>query len=157
MDSYSYAGKMCNVLCMYCIVNVLWGSQQHCDRLVRHCVMLWVLRTNLVDVDCFTERMQWESTDLQNPATVDMTLGTCQMTMRLEHRFVQIRHSLQWTTEQQCTCHYFNVGARVFYCWYNYSLTLTDSLLSLQMYFLKIHKFLSLQSRVFSGKERELP
>ena len=56
--------------------------------------MLRVLRTNLVDVDCFTKSMQWESTNLQNPATVDMTLGTCEMTMRLEHRFVQVRHSL---------------------------------------------------------------
>ena len=40
------------------------------------------------------ERMQCEPRDLENPATVHVTVGTGQVTVRLEHRLVQVDHSL---------------------------------------------------------------
>jgi len=49
---------------------------------------------NLFCPVCLSERMQWKSSDLENPSTVHVTAGTRQVTVWLEHRLVQVDHSL---------------------------------------------------------------
>ena len=57
---------------------------------------------NLLGTVVVSERMQWESGDLQNPSTIHVTVSTGQVTVWLEHRLVQIHHSLALThTSQQ--------------------------------------------------------
>ena len=41
-----------------------------------------------------SERVQCESRDLENPSTIHVTVGTGQVTVWLEHRLVQVNHSL---------------------------------------------------------------
>jgi len=52
------------------------------------------MKFNLVSVTVLSERMQWESRDLENPSTVHVTVITWQVTVWLEHRLVQVCHSL---------------------------------------------------------------
>ena len=49
---------------------------------------------DLFSVVFHPERMQCEPRDLENPAIVHVTVGAGQVTVRLEHRLVQVDHSL---------------------------------------------------------------
>jgi len=61
----------------------------------------WLYISKCITVNLYLfilpERMQSESRDLKNPSTVHLTVSTWQVTVWLEHRFVQINHSLALT------------------------------------------------------------
>jgi len=50
--------------------------------------------TNLLPGIFLSERMQCKSRDLENPSTVHVTVSAGQVTVWLEHRLVQVNHSL---------------------------------------------------------------
>ena len=49
---------------------------------------------NLFSVVFHLERIQCEPRDLENPSIVNVAISAGQVTVRLEHRLVQIKHSL---------------------------------------------------------------
>ena len=61
------------------------------------------IRINLFFRILLSERMQRESGNLENPSAVHVTLSTGQVTVWLEHRLVQVNHSLALTPTAKVT------------------------------------------------------
>jgi len=59
---------------------------------------------NLFSIVSRSERMKWESRDLENPSAINVAVSTGQVTVWLEHRLVQVNHSLALTQTVMTLC-----------------------------------------------------
>ena len=79
------------VLTLYTYADTMHNQAEHT---VYKLIIFDTQINNLIHMRFFSENLQPEATDLTHPAAVDVTIGACKGTVRIEHRLVQKLHAL---------------------------------------------------------------